>query len=1105
MAPDSPAARSPLAGLAEAASRLVPPRSASPSPGLRGAVLSLLLAAVLTVAAPAGLAAQQCTSDNTVTADVVALDQPIVYNRYGAFDPAGMIYALRRDVVAKDGSGVLEPGNVELREGKRPRPLVLRVNEGDCLEIQFENLLAPQKVDEEQPATRAAGVHVVGMQVVNSIADLGANVGQNGASGNGLVDPGETTTYTYYAQKEGGHLFYSAGATTGGDGDGGSIARGLFGSVNVEPPNSEWYRAKVLREDLELAKVGETPDGQPILDYEATYPSGHPLAGLPILKITQNGEIVHGELDAVITGPDRGNFAGAQSASACAEAAEPGALEEGATGFPKDTILRNRCEPFREFTAIFHDEIGIVQAFDEFRDPVLSHTLHSGRDAFAINYGTGGIGARILANRLGVGPQWDCTECKYEEFFLSSWPAGDPATPVDVPANADLDGDGEPDEGPKATQALYPRDPSNVHHSYLNDHVKIRNLHAGPKEHHIFHLHAHQWVTNPDDDESTYLDSQAIGPGSTYTYEIAYDGGGNRPKTPGDAIFHCHFYPHFAQGMWELWRVHDVFEQGTQLDEDGRPAPGARSLPDGEIPAGVPIPAVVPIPTKAMAPMPTQDFPGYPFYIPGIEGKRAPHPPLDTEFDGGLPRHVVQDGEADFPPVNRLDFEKVNVEMDAVQLPEQGTQLERNAMDFHAAKDPATGDPTGLQAAHPTYTQPNDATGAVEDAFRVNGLPPQPGAPFADPCVDDFGDPLGEPIVYKSASIQVDAVHNKKGWHFPQTRMFSLWDDVASVRDRSRPPEPLFFRANTNHCIEYQLVDLVPNTYEVDDFQVVTPTDVIGQHIHLVKFDVTSSDGAANGFNYEDGSFAFDEVIERIDAIRNTNECVENDPRDGTFECPVPEQHPFFDGPRGLGAQTTVQRWLADDVLNNDGQDRTLRTVFTHDHFSPSTHQQAGLYAGLVVEPEGSEWFHNETGVKLGTRFDGGPTSWQAIIEVPQSSLSEPSADSAYREFNLQIADFGMSYRAGGGVDEGGRPEPDPATAINPPGRVEVGLPDLLASPFAVRQCPTEDGSTGPPPPCPEPIAADHVATLRDRAGDATGDDEVDEDLEARLEALGYR
>ena len=52
-----------------------------------------------------------------------------------------------------------------------------------------------------------------------------------------------------------------------------------------------------------------------------------------------------------------------------------------------------------------------------------------------------------------------------------------------------------------------------------------------------------------------------------------------------------------------------------------------------------------------------------------------------------------------------------------------------------------------------------------------------------------------------------------------------------------------------------------------------TPTDIIGQHIHLVKFDVTSSDGSGNGFNYEDGTFSPDEVIERIHAIRKQNGC----------------------------------------------------------------------------------------------------------------------------------------------------------------------------------------------------------------------------------------
>ena len=47
---------------------------------------------------------------NLVTAKVVALDQPIVYNRYGEVNPISMMFALRRDVVHKD-TGLPETAN----------------------------------------------------------------------------------------------------------------------------------------------------------------------------------------------------------------------------------------------------------------------------------------------------------------------------------------------------------------------------------------------------------------------------------------------------------------------------------------------------------------------------------------------------------------------------------------------------------------------------------------------------------------------------------------------------------------------------------------------------------------------------------------------------------------------------------------------------------------------------------------------------------------------------------------------------------------------------------------------------------------------------------
>src|SRR4029077_5913666 len=289
-------------------------------------------------------------------------------------------------------------------------------------------------------------------------------------------------------------------------------------------------------------------------------------------------------------------------------------------------------------TIHYHEVTSAVQAFADFYPPPsgstapdMSTVLAPGKDNFGINYGTGAIGAEVLANRIHVGPMWNCPDCKFEEFFLASWAVGDPAMVVDVPANIpsvtqyppitnpnivtkwvdvlqDLQVNGtalpspsEPKPGQKASVAFFPDDPSNVYHAYLQDHVKFRVLHGGSNLTHVPHQHAHHLIHTPNDPNSSYLDSQLLSPGASYTIEIDYNGGGNRNQTLGDSIFHCHFYPHFAEGMWSLFRVHDVFEAGTPL-KNGVPVSGARALPDGEIAAGTPIPAIVPLPTKAMAP-----------------------------------------------------------------------------------------------------------------------------------------------------------------------------------------------------------------------------------------------------------------------------------------------------------------------------------------------------------------------------------------------------------------------------------------------------------------------------------------------------------------------
>jgi hypothetical protein len=1255
-----------------------------------------------------------------LTADVVAFDMPLMFNRLGAQNINGMMFALRRDVVDKgslnpvpgpgededeveilgtggnndgvcdngevckgDGSALADlEGTVTLRPDKRPRPLVLRMGAGDCLTYTVTNLLDPPPANPfEVPAPKSDGNCNINMpptpgevrsgipfncEINDQVEDRhislrfqgtelfarplneGSFVGVND---NSLIGVGQSATITIHAPAENAYVGTSYGATTGGEGLGGNTASGLWAVLNVGPENSAFYRSQITREEMdEAAKQsgeGTTNDGHPVIDYEATYPDSEPWtsegkADLPIINMVHDNEIVHSDINAIVAyGPElvlagtpNGHF--------------PGSTYPLESESKRNPTLPNRLEPFREFTIAYHDEVVTKQAYPEwFEDDVFKHTLHGVRDAFMINYGSGGIGSEIISNRLGVGPMHDCVNCAYEEFFLTFFTVGEVAMLTDIPANfglencgPDLDDDFCKATGPKANFALFPDDPSNVHHSYTGDFTKFRNVHAGPGEHHIHHQHNHQWLFNANDDNSNYLDAQGIGPGSGYTYEIAFGGSGNRNKTVGDAIFHCHFYPHFAQGMWAMWRNHDTFEEGTELQatldgfgpdgneggvddgtvhtsftEDGlgigngRPAFGARALPDAEIVAGTPIPGVVPLPGKPMPPMPAsgvtvqdnsntvdvckdgsglrvprkadgycptgtvltpdatgslasvtdrEQNPGYPFWIAGMEhsvGQRPPTPPLDMltlekagdlvlsgddlwehpgfadpaaihGWDGGLPRFTVDGYSAGSEAVSvqtRLDFSKELEKAKPFFFPEEGTDLEQVAMDFQS------------QRCHDTFLPNGKAAGCsvADDGFIMNGALPVAGAPYNEPCVDDNGvlldGVLGNffdgsggttiqgkspfnaetPRVYKAANVQFDAVFNKLGYHYPQQRIITLWQDVVPTIKKERPPEPFVIRMNTFDCTQYVHSNVVPKAYELDDYQVRTPTDVIGQHIHLPKWDLTSADGAANGWNYEDGTLSPGMVREYINAINewqmhhtpvvldvegndvvdsagfvlgddreveilgdevgnDDGICDENEACTDLTNELVALEHPFFAGkePAGTdwtGARSTMQRWFSDPIVNVQGVDRGLGIIFTHDHYGPSTHQQVGLYATVLTEPAGSKWVHNGTGTELYTRTgpevdaDGGPTSWQAAILTGDYGIEGYNCSGengvgcddveSHREFYFEFADFQHAYMKGVyvGADENGVPIDD--YEITSPIKTSAGMFTVGASP----------------------------------------------------------
>lgn len=1045
----------------------------------------------------------------TVCADIVALDQTLVYNRFGSFNPYGMIFALARDVDPLGGAVAGMPacesdtatrapgalpaaGEARLRDCKRPRPLVLRANVGDVLVIRVTNLLQPRAdfsagmcgdARSNDPAREAVRDGLSrGTQLRHAHGEASCSDG-GGASpaapaeadinwprtrnlnfvaqgllplpvdgsvpefclGTGAIPPGASFTCRFRVGQEGTHFFASNAAPAGGNGDGGAITHGLFGAVLAERPGTRWYRSQVSRAVLDRAwPTDKAPPDHArtgALDYEAV----DPVSGVPYLNLAQaldrpqaefgaarRVEIVHGDLNAIVYCDDslpaaQGRPGAGPLGCAVPTAEALGAADPSSPGAAETPTMEPDTRAFREFTVFFHDELKTFYTRN-FEELGSFGQLAGVRDGFAINYGASGMGTLLLANRKGIGPAATCAECLYEEFFLTSWANGDPAL-----------------------LEWFDDDPSNVHHSYLNDPVVFRNFHAGPKETHVFHLHAHQWFAGNDPGKGGYLDSQTVGPGQGFTYNI-YHGGrggapgtwstggsGNRNRTVGDSIFHCHLYPHFAQGMWALWRVHDVLEDGSRKLPDGQARPGlstyirnpeeARTVRPGSVDPltgawtgaeGTPVPALVPLPGEPLPPLPTYApapgdsaaapmprrmggdlpgrfgprreartagplaagperllrvqatapapepapaseptpapapapapapelavMPGYPFYIAGSTGHRPPQAPLDIATDangallsGGLGRHVVagadreagialpqsaaredaalaaalsgDPGQRDRDAERRLERLRAQIVAKAVAmgdmtahlkdarirtLPPDGTPLEKAAMDFHhdggqKAYRNSDGTPAAtLPGGYRTTRAPVPGTAPAPDGiYQVNGSAPKPGAPFADPCGVAVGDPLRDQLTgqdgfiadpamigfrrYEASAVQLDLVVNKAGWHDPQARInvltatsddYKLGEGIISPRI-SDQDEPFFFRALSGECLEFRHTNELPKELALDDFQVRTPTDTIGQHIHLVKFDVTASDGSGNGWNYEDGTFAPDELMAR--------------------------------------------------------------------------------------------------------------------------------------------------------------------------------------------------------------------------------------------------
>ena len=89
---------------------------------------------------------------NVRTFHIEAIQIPIVYNRYGDYDPDGLLYVLEEDA-KRIRKKALQRFEMEIPQPyEEVRPLVIRVNLGDTVKVRFRNSL-----------NRRLSIHVQGL------------------------------------------------------------------------------------------------------------------------------------------------------------------------------------------------------------------------------------------------------------------------------------------------------------------------------------------------------------------------------------------------------------------------------------------------------------------------------------------------------------------------------------------------------------------------------------------------------------------------------------------------------------------------------------------------------------------------------------------------------------------------------------------------------------------------------------------------------------------------------------------------------------------------------------------------------------------------------
>ena len=586
--------------------------------------------------------------------EVVALSIPVIFNKHRDHDPEGMMYALARHTkvlqheaemyraslnqagaVHDDGcecsDSHVHGHTVDPKEKFKPhplvRPLVLRAAKGDTVQIRFKNLIK----------CRRTGMHLVGPGT-DAHGD-GSKAGNNSSS---LAEFNEIRHYEWSCDHEGVFLFQDIG-DPGGD-EQGTNAHGLFGALIVEPEGAWWTDSTLDFDDpqarvddglfvdvhqrsLEELKSGQLKKppfaGQKRSTRPPKYPDPKSSFREYVVFIHDEPEVwelkhksekeyrhcheyhcakgTHGGVAHGGAAHDDGHAAALQPL-----AAQPhtSTCHHGHMIGPAFEGLNPVCTPDSKYDVEPHATV--VHGANVPCEPGEWRVLapHAG-SLMCLNYRAEPMKNREhqIWERQAAGLLK--TTVINEEQHHSSWMFGDPDTPILK--------------------------------AYMGDPVRIRLVHAGVKETHVFHLHVYEWHADPGNRKSPLIDAITIAPGTAHTIDPLF-GAGNVQAVPGDVIWHCHLYPHFHMGMWGMLRSFDTLQTGVKgaLLRDPGNAYWERYI--GEYPDGSPIARLAVLPDRAPPPRPTPTKPGFPLFIAGETGQKSPVPPWPRDFGGIAPR-----------------------------------------------------------------------------------------------------------------------------------------------------------------------------------------------------------------------------------------------------------------------------------------------------------------------------------------------------------------------------------------------------------------------------------------------------------------------------------